>query len=293
MADEQKITETVAAVSAETVTVPTAEKPVVTPESNNAPAAADTAITPAAPVAEAPAEKETNKTEEVKVVELTTLGSEPSKEIKPEDATKEVAEGTKDESKQSDEPAPLPTYEPFKLPEGFTLDETKLGEFNRELAEFEVKNKAEHAEVQAFGQKMIERYTAELQRMQDANLANWNALKSNWKEAFHNDSELGGNRRETTVNAVQRAVEAYAGTPENVKAFRNFANETGLGENLTFIRLVHNMDKALKTKDEAIKAYKTKYESEDGITPLAATKPEADKPLKPYEKMYGKSSNNL
>lgn len=282
-----------------TVTPPEVTTP-VTPEV--AATAATEVVAPAAePVkTETSAQPDTSKTEIVEPVktevaaepakEETALGGE--KEIKSETDAKSETD-TKDESKLSDEPAPLPTYEAFTVPEGFTLEEGALVEFNKELAEFENTAKVDHTAMQAFGQKLVERYTAQIKLIQENADKQFNTIVEGWKSEFEKDTELGGNRRETTLDTIRQAVEAHAGTPEQLAEFRTFVNTTKTGENPAFIRLVHNFDKSLKAKDAVIQAYKTKYESEAEVQPLAGTKPEPSKPLKPYEKMYGKASNNL
>lgn len=293
MTDEKNITDTTTPI----VAIETPAAPVSAPAEQISTAATETissavADPSAIPTAEVPTEKIKIESETAPKVETTALGGDTT-EIKSDSEKVKPETDNKDESKQSEEPAPLPTYEPFKMPEGIILEDTKLVEFNKELAEFEIENKADHAKVQAFGQKLIDRYTAELQHIQENIQKQLDTIVSGWKEAFDKDSEIGGNRRDTTVKNVQKAVEAHAGTAEQLAEFRSFVNETRTGEHPAFIRLVHNMDRALKDKDDIISAYKTKYESEDGVKPLAGTKPEADKPQKIYNKMYGTASNNL
>jgi len=63
---------------------------------------------------------------------------------------------------QSAEPAPLPTYEPFVLPEGFQADET-LTQFTNDMAEFERAHGVDHEAMRAFGQQMVDKYAAKNQ----------------------------------------------------------------------------------------------------------------------------------
>jgi len=57
----------------------------------------------------------------------------------------------------------LPSYEDFKLPEGFTHDKEKLSDFVKELGELQVKTKAEQKVFQEFGQKLMDKYVSEVQ----------------------------------------------------------------------------------------------------------------------------------
>lgn len=281
MADKEIIT------NESTVAAPTAETIVATPVTEIIPSSAETVekTTQETPVVETP--KETVKEEVTENIEQpadkkaeTIIGQalEEAKtdEIKPADETKAEQ---KDEGNLTDDPAPLPEFEPFTLPEGFVVDEKKLGEFNKELAEFEVNTKADHAAVQALGQKLLERYTSELQRMQENHEQGLSKIKSDWKEAFRNDPELGGNRINTTKKILMEAINGYAGSPEHVKSLGDFVEQTGIGDNPDLARLIVNQQKTIQN-------YKDKYESEDGIKILAGTKPEQVSE-KVWNKLFG------
>lgn len=282
MTDIQKVesTETVAATTADA-----AAEPSVNISVENASANADTIS--ATPLAEATAEKDLIiKTEEPSSILAEAVKAKPE-DIKSETEIKDikpVATETEQEDKSNltEEPAPLPAYEPFKLPEGWVLEDKKLGEFNNLLAEFEVKNKADHAEVQAFGQKIVEKYVDEIKRIQESQEQAINKIKNDWKESFNKDPELGGNRRETTKKILMEAIQGYSGTPEHLEAFGSFVDKTGVGDNPDLVRLIVNQQKAIQN-------YKTKYESEDSIRILAGTKPEVQT-KKAWEKVYGKAS---
>jgi hypothetical protein len=209
-----------------------------------------------------------------------------AKEIKPEaETTKDSAPAAeqKNEGSLTDEPAPLPKFEPFTLPEGFTRDEKGFESLTNDLAEFEVKNKLSHAEVQAFGQKLVDKYVSDIKRMQDSQVQEISSIKSGWKEAFQKDPELGGNRIETTKKILGEAINGFSGSPENVKSFGEFVEKTGIGDNPDLIRLIVNQQKAIQN-------YKTKYESESNVRPLAGTKPDVAA-LRPAQKLYGKQNN--
>lgn len=249
------------------------DKPVVTEE-------AAPVVTEPTPTVENKEVKDALVESEIKS-ETSTILAQVAKEAKPQEV-KPVEEEQKNESNLTDEPAPLPEYEPFTLPEGWSIDDTKLGEFNNLLAEFEVKNKANHAEVQALGQKMIDKYVADIQRIQDTSNQEVSKIRSEWKEAFEKDPELGGNRLETTKNILVEAVKSYSGSPEQVQAFGEFVEQTGIGDNPDLARLIVNQQKA-------IQYYKNKYESEADVKILAGTKPEIVNE-KVWHKLYGNSA---
>lgn len=202
-------------------------------------------------------------------------------EVKPEEKPAEQ----EDESSQSDEPAPLPTYEPFNLPEGADLNGKELAEFTKDLGEFESANKVDHTTMQGFGQKLVDRYVAEVsqlsKRINEAYSKQWEKQNNDWAESFKNDPEIGKNRMETTKTKVIDAVGDYAGNADQLKEFKSFMKYTGVGNHPSLIRLISNMQ-------DRISSLQTKYESEKDVKQLAATKPAAPKSKQPvYKKFYG------
>lgn len=193
-------------------------------------------------------------TEVAPVVELVKADEKPQ-ETKVE--TQKSVEGAdtaqpddekKAENTQSEEPAPLPTYDAFTLPEGATLEAEKLGTFNKMLGEFESLTKADHAEAQKFGQQLIDRHIAEvqdsIQRYHQTLVDSWEREKSDWVGQFKSDPELGGNRMETTINTGRNIISTYGGTPEQQKEFRDALVRTGMEGHPGMIRLLANIAKS-------------------------------------------------
>lgn len=184
-----------------------------------------------------PAEVTTLLTEQPKpVVENIsgdTLASEP---VKTEDLS------------QSAEPAPLPSYEAFKMPEGTQADTEALGAFTNKLADIEVKSKAEHALLQEFGQDLVNMHVAEVQktidRVSKAQFDNFEKIKQDWRQSFVNDPEIGGNRQETTLTAARQFLSTHGGNAEQQAEVRNILDKTGLGNHPAVIRLLANAGKA-------------------------------------------------
>jgi len=163
----------------------------------------------------------------------------------------EQPEEKKEEASQSEEAAPLPTYEPFTLPDDIQLDENTLGEFTQTLAEFETLTKADHAEVQKFGQELVTRHIAEVQnavqRLNESYAATWEKQKNDWKESFVNDPEIGGNRQETTISSALEFIRTHGGTDAHQADFRKLMDETGIGNHPAMIRILAN---AMEAKRE-------------------------------------------
>lgn len=276
-----------------------AAPPAPAPEISTPPAQpAPAAPVAAAPAATAPAVQAPAPAAEVSPPqEKSLLGAEPPKPVA--EAPKDVAstgapkvdgapvvEPKKEEGSQSAEPASLPAYEAFTLPEGTTFDDGKLGEFTKELAEFEILSKADHASMQEFGQKLVSRHVAEVQntvqRLTEHYQEAWAKQGNDWKEAFEKDPEIGGNRKDTTITAITEAIAQYGGKPEQQAEFRQLMDQTRVGNNPALIRTMNNLV-------SEINRLKTAYEKEDGVKPLAAPKPAATT-IGKVEKRYGKLS---
>lgn len=234
--------------------------PVESPPAAVAPLQPPEAPIPAAAPAETPA-----------VVAATSLlGTEPEAKKEDKPAEVKVDAEKKEEGGQSGEPAPLPVFEAFKLPEGFSPDDAKLGEFTKELAEFETVTKADHAKMQEFGQKLVDRHIAEVQRLNDFYKTAFENQKNDWKQSFEKDPEIGGNRAQTSINAAIQFIETHGGSTEQKAEFRNLMNTTGVGNHPALIRIL--------AKANAVLA--------EG-KPLPGTKPPAASTSK-VERRYGK-----
>ena len=257
MADEP-ITAPAAPAAAPPVAAPAAE----TPASATPPVApAPSTPAPEAPAAEskpattllseepkakvdAPAETPPAENSEAPAEEAKTA---PAEEAKKDEAPKE-SEPKKEEAAQSEEPAPQPTYEPFKLEEGFTVDNEKLGEFTNILAEIELA-KGDHAKVQETGQKLVDRHIAEvksvLQKQNELYLNAFEKQKADWLAAFEKDPEIGGNQRDTTAEAAKTFISTYGGTPDQQKSVRELMLQTGVGNHPDLIRLLATAMKSM------------------------------------------------
>ncbi len=208
-------------------------------------------------------------------------------EVKAPEAKTETppVEIKKEEGAQSAEPAPLPTYEAFTLPENVKFEDAKLGEFTKMLGEFETGTKADHAAVQKFGQQLVDRHVAEVQNvvkgLNDYYANAFEKQKSEWKDALLKDPELGGNRLNTVAKEIADTL-ASTSSKEEHDAFRSYLSQSGIANNLAVGRPIYNLVKE-------ITRLRTKYESEAGTKPLAGAKP-ATQPISKLEKRYGKRS---
>lgn len=218
---------------------------------------------PETPVSEAPSASTDASRSDLPVSEAagggpseTVLGEAltPQEQAPVQEAPKEgeqpAQEAPQNEGGQSDDPAPPPKYDPFTLPEGISLDESRVGEFTNLLAELETSGKASHEAVQAFGQKAVEFHINEVRNAvegitkiyQEA----WDKQKTDWKEAFLKDPEIGGNRFQTTVDSALTFIRTHGGTPEQQAEFRALMETSGLGNHPVMIRMLANAGRAMQ-----------------------------------------------
>ena len=189
---------------------------------------------------EAPAQPEVKPAEPAPEVK-----PEVAPEVKPEVAPEvKPAEGEKPVEAQAEvKPVELPKFE-WKLPEGVTVDQERIGEFNKEFGEFLVSNKLDAKLGQEFGQKLLNRHISEIQSVAEkvAQAYNkvWTDQTKNWYDQFVKDPEIGGNRRDTTVTAAREFITRHGGTPEQQAAIRTLMKTTGVGNHPALIRLFAN-----------------------------------------------------
>lgn len=227
-----------------------ASLPLDTPAESASPATAETVVQPVPAAAEPsvlgddapkPVVAEGDKKADEKTDDKKTETKADEKPADKKSAEAEKADGEKkEEASQSDEPAPLPSYDAWVFPEGVEADATKVAAFNNLFGEFESTTKVDHAEMQKLGQKLIDFNISQMRELQQAYTDKWNQDKKNWFDSFQKDPEIGGNRAETTTQSVRQFVETFGGNDEQKTELRNFLKTTGVGNHPALIRLIAN-----------------------------------------------------
>ncbi len=252
-----------------------AAEPVIAPvtEATNAtqtpatpePAAAATSATGSPePVVEAPVESVLGeKPKEVVKTETKAEGEKPTAEVKVETPAEVKVE--------------LPVYEAFKLPENVTLDKEPLDAFTKILGEIET-GKLDHKGMQEKGQALIDlaaKSTAEsINRLNDSYVEIHNKAKKERFESLKADPELGGEKLQDTISALQKSVSEYGGTEAQIAAFRKEVSEAGIDASPALCRLIYNMQQKID-----------KYTTEPQNTMVPGSKPAPSK-VKDYQRFY-------
>jgi hypothetical protein len=260
------------------------------------PVAAPTLIAPAVPVATPPApvaeakpeapiaaSPESAKPEAAKPETILGATETPKAPDKPAaEAAPKPAEGekkpdgeTKAPEGQSAEPAPPPTYEAFKFPEGLTPDTQRLGEFSNLLGEFETTTKADHAALQALGQKLVDFHVAEVaktvQAVQRLQQETENRQRVEWLDAFKKEH---GERWQTVSDSALNFIRTHGGSDAQQAEFRDLMEKSGLGNHPVMIRLLANANRSMSEGRQ-----------------LAAVKPVSIAPRSKVEAMYGRKAS--
>lgn len=176
-------------------------------------------------------------------------------------------------------PPPKPTYESFKLPDGLQLDQAAASKFTDALASFETTNKADHAQVQAFGQSLMDMFATEIQgyaqKQTQAQLDAFNNARQQWRDEIKADTKFGGEQFTKTVADAGAFIEQYGGTADEVAAARLALRITGAGDHPALIKLFARAGKALAREG----------------APVPATTQKSPIPISRTQRRYGNSLN--
>lgn len=173
--------------------------------------------------------------------------AEPQKPLLGPEAAEAAPVETAIEPQKADaEPAPLPVYE-FKLPEGAQADNAIFKSFNAKLGEFQNLSKADQANVQKFGQEMIDMHQDALKEFAETqNKSSWdwfNNRNKEWLESSKKDTQIGGERFNETVSAASQAISLYGGTKAQQLETAKLFQETGVENHPALLRFLANITK--------------------------------------------------
>lgn len=187
-----------------------------------------------------------------------------SAEAKPEgEGIAESGETPPEEIAEKAETADQPiSYDQVELPDG--LEVTNQDRFNKQISAFDTKFAdlekkfgIDHEEAAAFRKEAMGLALTELQRIaQQAQETAAGAIEAakaeaeqqridrvaSWKQQFE-ESELSGNRRQTTLNRAESTIREFSG---NEKEFRQALQETGMANHPAMIRLLANVGSVMQ-----------------------------------------------
>jgi hypothetical protein len=207
-------------------------------------AAADGAAKPAEgekPTPETPAKAETE-----------SKPAEPGKEAAKEPSAQTGAGEAKaaDAAPEVKPPEPV-KYDAFKVPETVKLEESRLKAFTDIVGPAQVKQDTAQALMDLHVGEITNAFKLAEQSQRDY----WAKQIDTWKTQTRNDTEIGGNRLETSLSIAKAVVEEYGGSKEQQAELWQHISETrgnGMGNYVGFIRLMHNIGVALNVFEDSI-----------------------------------------
>lgn len=170
----------------------------------------------------------------------------------------QATEATAEEPKEAEDEGAPEAYE-FTAPEGTTFDPNS--DTAKALADVARSLNLSNAKAQSLIDGVVP-------AMQKQARAQFDTLRSQWRDAVKADSEIGGEKLPATLSAAKAAMERF-GSPELKELLTNPAN--GLGDNPELIRLLARVHAA--TSDDQL------------VTGAAGAAPRVRQPLYPNSNM--------
>ena len=172
---------------------------------------------------------------------------------KPEDGKPEGTEAAADKKPEGEAEAkpdadaspPKPAFEAYKVPENLKLDDTKLAQFNDILGEAELSGKADHAAMQQMGQKLMDLYASETQRIandfRQYQVDVWNRHLESEVSNLKADQTYGGNRIDTSLGNAKYVLEQFGGDKQEQARFMEKLDRSGISSSIEFVSLLNRM----------------------------------------------------
>jgi hypothetical protein len=137
----------------------------------------------------------------------------------------------------------VPTYEPFTLPEGLSIQPEKLDGYTTILGK--------HGLTQEAGQELLGLYIAERQRDAVDTLAQQHQafadMRKGWADQAKTDPEIGNANHNTAMDAVATVRDRFVPQSGPVReAFDKMLSTTGVGDHPEFLRFVARIGAALR-----------------------------------------------
>lgn len=132
--------------------------------------------------------------------------------------------------------API-TLEALKVPEGLVVPEEAGKEFLGILNDKTLKPAD-------MGQKLLDLQAKLTREASEKGTQAWNDLQATWQEAARNDAEIGGDRLDPALAAIDKSIDSLSKTPEEAAELRKVFDLTGFGNNPHGIRFLHRLVEA-------------------------------------------------
>jgi hypothetical protein len=145
-------------------------------------------------------------------------------------------DGKSTTDKTDDKPAGAPEKYELELPEGFTLDEKVMGEFDPVLRELNLDNTQASKLANLYG------------KIRQSEVAAYGETVMEWGKQAAADAEIGGKAFPENVELARSALATH-GTPE----LKGLLDSTGLGNHPEVIRFFARVGKTIPKEDGVVK----------------------------------------
>lgn len=172
-----------------------------------------------------------------------------------------TTEGEKKEEPKKAEGAPE-KYEPWKLPEGYELDEAHAKTFSDKARELGLS--------QDQAQGLMDLYAKVSQEASDSALNLWKDTQKNWVETIKSDPEIGGKIDQIKTDFDRLLTDAFGENQKAKAEFKEAMDYTGAGNNPAFVRFAKALIDKFGTGKPVQAGGPTKVESPTGSRPSAA-----------------------
>ena len=152
-------------------------------------------------------------------------------------------------------------YEPFKVPEGFTLDETVAKEAGDLFKGMNL--------TQDQAQQLVDFYTAKTEAAAKAPYEAWTTIQEQWKSEIKADPEIGG-KLDQVKASVGKLYDAL-GDPKLVAGFKEAMEFTGAGNNPAFVKALYKLSQMV-TEGGAVRGRGPVEVKSPGGAPASAAK---------------------
>lgn len=141
-----------------------------------------------------------------------------------------VKDGETDKTKTDGAPD---NYTDFKFANGLEADTEVTGEFKQVAKELNLS--------QEKAQKLVDLQNKLMQNQGKRFQAEWEKTQNDWKKATTEDKEIGGPKLQENLSVAKKALDKFS-TP----ALNQLIEETGMGNNVEFIRLLVKVGSTIK-----------------------------------------------
>lgn len=140
---------------------------------------------------------------------------------------------------------PQTAHETIKLANGIVVSKIKYAKFEQTLADFgkRVADRPRdlHKITQDLGEWLLKMHLDDVREGCEQQAAEWSKTRAGWRDEFAKDSELGKNRRDTTLKRAKGLLAQYGKSvgADRLEKLRDILAHTGAGDHVEVLRFVN------------------------------------------------------